>query len=253
MSARLEPGQRARVPINGAGPSGELRSRFLVLPPSTSPSSGLVAPPIDRVPSHTGVRLVPTRRAARLADPIHDTAEERWQREPVPLLQSGRRTRERRLPSQTGDRGEFVDEVRMEIPADRDHAIGAPGVLLVDPRDDVVEPLVDVPADLGRAARWVPRPRQHRDPTALVLGLIRRRRGETQLVEHPRDDAGGSGNGAAIRPVAVTDVPPLPLLALRPAPGAAPSRGDRRCIGTVSRRTAGRSRRQPRRDAPEVA
>lgn len=79
---------------------------FLILPPSTSQSSGLVAPPVDRVPSHTGVLLVPTRRAARLADPIHNTAEKRWQREPVPLLQRGRRTRERRLPPQTGDRTE---------------------------------------------------------------------------------------------------------------------------------------------------
>src|SRR4051812_39188829 len=106
---------------------------------------------------------MPPRWTPGLADSVDDALEERGQREAVPFLQSGWRAREGRLPAQAGHGRELVDDVWMEVPADRDHAIGTPGVVLVDPRDDGVEPCVDVPADLGRAARWVPRSRQHRD------------------------------------------------------------------------------------------
>lgn len=135
------------------------------------------------------------RRAAGLADPIDDARKERWQRNPMPLLEDGWRPGERRLPTETRHGCELVDEMRVKVPADGDDTVGAPGVLLVDPGDDVVEPGVDVAADLWWAAGGVPGSRQERDSAGLVLGLLGDICGEAELVERGSHYAGRSWEG----------------------------------------------------------
>jgi len=132
---------------------------------------------------------VAARWAAGLADPIDDAREERWQREPMPLLEDGWRSGKRRLPTETRHGRELVDDVWVQVPVERNEAVGPPGVLLVDPGNYFIEPDIDVPADLSRAVGWVPRAWKESDPSRLVLGLVDCRRCDAQFVECPRDDA----------------------------------------------------------------
>jgi len=92
------------------------------------------------------------------SDPAALPLKETRQAVPLPSLEVVGDVSRSGTKALVSDRAEFVDQVRMEVPALRDEVVHVPCALGVDPIDHLIEPLPDLATQPRFVARgWVPR------------------------------------------------------------------------------------------------
>lgn len=134
---------------------GALPVRCLARPPlATLSSFGLSV--VEAVACVARVRLMSPRGAAGRSEALRDSFEEHGKGVSVPVLQHRGACGVFGFPAQAGNGRDFVNDVGMVDPADRDDAFDAPGVLFVDPDGDLVEPGVGESTKFSRACGWIP-------------------------------------------------------------------------------------------------